>query len=173
MIDPKQHADHRGWIESILRYVPGFRGYLEAEYRRESDYLTRVYMLNRLAQCRNNINSYQELLVNSGNLDDLTQCERVISDLTTLGNKMAGDVQGYSGMFDFVQIKTAELDRLYDHDIALLTDVAAFEKATASMLNSREATANLATDLRKQVATIETKYAERSNILQGLHESAT
>ena len=37
MKDASEHAKDRNWIEDILRVVPGFRGYLEKEYRRESD----------------------------------------------------------------------------------------------------------------------------------------
>ena len=47
MIDPEHHAEGRNFVESILRHVPGFRGYLEKEYRRESDYLLRTAMASR------------------------------------------------------------------------------------------------------------------------------
>ena len=29
MVDPAQHADSRNLVESMLRNIPGFRGYLE------------------------------------------------------------------------------------------------------------------------------------------------
>ena len=39
MPEPRAHMEHRGFRESILRHIPGFRGYLEKEYRRDSDAL--------------------------------------------------------------------------------------------------------------------------------------
>ncbi len=42
MFEPERHAEKRNFVESILRHIPGFRGYLEKEYRRDSDYLARV-----------------------------------------------------------------------------------------------------------------------------------
>ena len=48
MPEPRQHAQSRGWIESILRRIPGFKGYLEKEYRRDSDALQRTWLADRL-----------------------------------------------------------------------------------------------------------------------------
>ena len=39
-------------MESILRKIPGFRGYLEKEYRRESDHLARTWLADRVGQCK-------------------------------------------------------------------------------------------------------------------------
>ena len=52
MIDPERHAENRGWIESKLRKIPGFRGYLEKEYRRESDYVVRAWMAELLQKSK-------------------------------------------------------------------------------------------------------------------------
>ena len=43
MTEPKDHVENRNLIESILRRIPGFRGYLEKECRRESDQLQRKW----------------------------------------------------------------------------------------------------------------------------------
>ena len=36
------------FVETILRYIPGFRGYLEKEYRRDADALQRQWLTDRL-----------------------------------------------------------------------------------------------------------------------------
>ena len=170
MVDPKKHADHRGWVESILLLVPGYRGYLEADYRRESDRLARQHLYNRLGACKQSIDNLQQELVISGNLNDITLFERAISALVALGNRIQGDVQGYSGFFDFVKIGTEELDRIYEHDIALLTDVEALVKFTSQLTSSTEEHGVLAAKVRAQIDAIANKYAERTKILQGLTE---
>src|SRR5688500_9611036 len=84
MVNPKKHADQRGWIESVLRYVPGFKGYLEKEYRRESDVLARTHLADRLQAGKRGINQYQRTLLESGRLDDLPALERMITAIDTL-----------------------------------------------------------------------------------------
>ena len=44
MPQPKDHTQKRGVIETIGRHIPGFRGYLEREYRRDSDKLQRDWL---------------------------------------------------------------------------------------------------------------------------------
>ena len=48
MPEPRQHTENRGWIESIGRRIPGFKGYLEKEYRRDADALQRTWLAERL-----------------------------------------------------------------------------------------------------------------------------
>ncbi len=52
MPEPRQHAQSRGWIESIGRRIPGFKGYLEKEYRRDSDALQRTWLADRLQRAK-------------------------------------------------------------------------------------------------------------------------
>jgi hypothetical protein len=168
MVDPRQHASEKGWLETILHYIPGFRGYLQAEDRRESDRLARVHLTNRLLVVKQHIEAWQEYLVNAGNLDDLTHCERIVTAIFTLGNRLSGDVQGYSGFFDFVQIDNEKLDRIYEHDLALVHDVDELVKATSARPGSTEPVASVAAALSARLATLQQKYQERENILTGL-----
>ena len=57
MPEPRDHTEDRNWIEAVLRYVPGFRGYLEKEYRRESDDLQRDWLADRLQRSKRAINA--------------------------------------------------------------------------------------------------------------------
>ena len=168
MVDPQQHAEHRGWMESILRHIPGFHGYLEAEYRRESDRLARSYLSNRIDAARQNVQAYQQYLVNAGNLADLTHCERVEAALIALGNQIRGDVQGYSGFFDFVTVNTTLLDRVYEHDMALLNDAEALVTATSKLTTTPGDAATLASQLKTQADALAQKFSQRRAMLEGL-----
>ena len=99
--DPSRHASNRNWFESILRYVPGFRGYLEKEYRRESDYLARTWMADRLQRSKVGLDDFMRALVDAANLDVLPPCERLRSKLDGLISRIRSAVRGYSGIFDF------------------------------------------------------------------------
>ena len=63
MDDPSRHADSRNLVESILRHIPGFKGYLEKEYRRDSDHLARTHLGDKLQKCKLKLDHYQRELV--------------------------------------------------------------------------------------------------------------
>jgi hypothetical protein len=168
MVDPSKHADRRGWIESVLHYVPGFKCYLEKEYRRESDALARTHLADRLQAGKRSINQYQRALLESGRLDDLPALERTITAIDTLINRLTGDVRGYSGFFDFVQIQEDELNRIYEHDLQLITDVEAFVKQAEALVPGRDEPRSVAVQLQKQLDALAEKYSLRTKILTGL-----
>jgi hypothetical protein len=167
-VDPSKHANQRGWIESILRYIPGFKGYLEKEYRRDSDALARDHLADRLQFAKRGINQYQRSLVDAGRLDDLPALERTIAAIDTLINRIKGDVRGYSGFFDFVQIQEDELDRVYQHDMQLITDVEAFVKQVDALAPGRDEPRTVAGQLQKQLDALAEKHSLRTKILTGL-----
>ncbi|MDP6469037.1 MAG: hypothetical protein QF918_14915 [Pirellulaceae bacterium] len=171
MVDPSQHADSRNLVESILRYIPGFKGYLEKEYRRDSDYLARTHLGDQLRKCKSQLDHYQRALVESAALDELPKCERLRTRVDTLESRIRGAVRGYSGFFDFVRVNEAVLDDVYDHDMALLTDVATLLDATGRL--STTDTANVTVDdLLQQVEDLHSKFDGRTALLEGLDEKS-
>ncbi len=171
MVDPSRHADSRNLLESILRYIPGFKGYLEKEYRRDSDYLARTYLGDQLRKCKAKLDNYQRDLVESANLDALPKCERLRTRIDTLESRFRGAVRGYSGFFDFVRVDEALLDEVYDHDMALLTDVASLLDSTGQL--STAETANVTVDdLLQQVEDLHSKFDGRSALLEGLDDKS-
>jgi hypothetical protein len=168
MVDPKKHANQRGWIESFLRYIPGFKGYLEKEYRRDSDHLARTHLAERLQATKRGVTQYQRSLLEAGRLDDLPALERVTSSIDTLINRMTGDVRGYSGFFDFVQIDEDVLERIYQNDMQLVTDVEALVKHTEALTPGRDEPASVAKQLQKQVDALGEKYSLRTKTLTGI-----
>lgn len=168
MIDPSKHAEHRGWIESVLNHVPGFKGYLDKELRRESDALVRTHLAERLQAGKRGINQYQRTLLEAGKIDDLPALERAISTTDTLINRITGDVRGYSGFFDFVKIDEAVLDRIYEHDLRLVTDVDVFVKQTEALMPERDEPRSVAAQLQTQLDAFSERYGMRTKILTGL-----
>ena len=170
MIDPMRHAQGRNFVESILRYIPGFRGYLEKDYRQEADHLVRTWMADRLQRCKRAWDEYILTLVNAGLLDRLPACERVTSRIDKLMLKIRGAVRGYSGFFDFVRVDTGLLDRVYEHDMLLLQDVEAVAASIEQLPGKPDTAAGTATDLLRQLDDLERKFAKRSEMLNGLGE---
>jgi hypothetical protein len=168
MVDPKKHANQRGWIESFLRYIPGFKGYLEKEYRRDSDHLARTHLADRLQATKRGVTQYQRSLLEAGRLDDLPALERVTSSIDTLINRMTSDVRGYSGFFDFVQIDEEVLEQIYQNDMQLVSDVEALVKHTEALVPGRDEPGSVARELQRQVDALAEKYSLRTKTLTGI-----
>lgn len=126
MPEPRQHTEHRNALESLLRHIPGFRGYLEKEYRRDSDALQRTWLSDRLQQAKRSLDTVSSQLADAGRLDLLTQYDRLRAKLDKLIARIRGAWQGYSGIFDLVRIDEARLDRVYEHDMSMMQLVEEF-----------------------------------------------
>jgi hypothetical protein len=168
MIDPKRHADSRNFIESILRHIPGFRGYLERDYRQESDHLTRTFMADRLQRCKRAWDEYVLTLVDAGLLDRLPACERVKTRIDTLMLKIRGAVRGYSGFFDYVRVDENVLDQVYENDMALVQEVEALAASIEQLPSKPDTAASTPADLLRQLDELDRKFAKRGELLKGL-----
>jgi len=150
MPDPREHAENRGWIETIGHYIPGFRGYLRKENRREADELQREWLADRLQRSKRGMDEFALALTESGRLDEITRVERLRSKLEKILARIRGAMQGYSGFFDLVDINQDVLDRVSLKNKA--------EQDAATLLNP----------LIEQIEEIEDSWDQREDILKGL-----
>ena len=171
MIDPKRHADNRGSIESMLRQIPGFRGYLEKDYRQESDHLVRRWMADRLQQSKRALDASMTALIDAGRIDQLTVWERVKNRLDALINRLRSAVRGYSGFFDFVQVDVDLLDRVYEHDLALVQSVEKLAGAVEQTSGSADVSDTITADWLRQIDEIDRQFSQRGEMLNGLSSS--
>ena len=165
---PLDHAQHRGWIESILRHIPGFKGYLEKEYRRDSDALLRSVLADDLQKCKPALDEYAKTLVAAAKLDGLAAIDALRPKLDKIIARIRGAMQGYSGMFDLVQIKVDLLQRVYENDLKI-TELCEGTATTAAKLktNLSDADAVLA-DLKTRLDGIDQAWDHRTEMLKGL-----
>jgi hypothetical protein len=168
VVDPSQHADSRGIVESILRKIPGFRGYLEKEYRRESDHLARTWLADQVDRCKTGLDRYQRALLDAGQIDNLDECERVRTRLDTLGSRIRGAVRGYSGIFDFVRVDEDLLDDVYDHDTSLIDHVTILADSIDALSPGADAPPKVLADLLGRVEELHREFDKRSELLEGL-----
>jgi hypothetical protein len=166
--NPASHAEDRNLLEKILRKIPGFKGYLEKEYRRESDYLARTWLADRLQASKRGLDDYVRNLVDAGELDSLTQCDRLRSKVDKLVLGLRGAVRGYSGFFDFVKVREEMLDEVYKLDISLTEEVDKLAADIEGLASKSGDCKTLVSDLSHRVDEIDRKYDERAKILQGL-----
>ena len=168
MPEPKEHIDDRNWIESVLRYIPGFRGYLEKEYRRESDDLQRDWLADRLQRSKRAIDDLGRTLADAAQIDVLPQVDRLRGRIDKLIGRIRGAMQGYSGFFDLVRVHEDLLDRVYEHDVNLMQQVETFAGDVEQLPDQQEQLATKLNELLDQASEIESLWDVREDMLKGL-----
>jgi hypothetical protein len=166
MTDPARHAQDRSWPESIARKIPGFRGYLEQEYRRESDHLLRQSLAEKLQGAKTQLDQLLRRLVDAVRLDDLPGYERVRGRLDGLINQLRSAERGYSAVFGFVRVREKELDQVYQVDMSLTDQVEAFVPRCTSPAPGQTASDHV-TELIEKIDSLEKQFAQRAQILKG------
>ncbi|MFT5524610.1 MAG: hypothetical protein ACI9HK_002567 [Pirellulaceae bacterium] len=167
-MDPSRHSDNRGTIESILRKIPGFKGYLEKEYRRESDQLARNYIADKLQSSKSDLDKIMRQELNNGQLNALPEGERLKAKIDKVSARIKGDVQGYSGFFDFVKVDESLLDDVYEQDIALAGEAESFVGAMNLMITKGGSATQVFSEMIDAIDALEKKYNKRGEILEGI-----
>jgi len=168
MVEPMDHTENRNFIEDILRHIPGFRGYLEKEYRRESDDLQRDLLADRLQRAKRAIDELTRPLADAGQIDLLPQVDRVRGRLDKLLGRIRGAMQGYSGFFDLVRVDEQLLDRVYRYDANLIEQVDALAGAVEQLPEQKDQLATAVPELLGRLDELEALWDTREDILKGL-----
>jgi predicted nucleic acid-binding Zn-ribbon protein len=167
MPEPKQHYQRRGVIETMLRHIPGFRGYLEKEYRRDSDRLQREWLADRLQKSKRKLDEVSRQLADQAHLDILPQCDRLRSRLDKFMNRIRGAMRGYSGFFDLVQVNKGMLDRVYEHDVKVMEQVESLAEAIEKLPAEPALLQQAIRDVTTQLSAAEEAWELRVDILKG------
>lgn len=126
MAEPRQYIQNRGALETLIRSIPGFHGYLEKEYRRDSDALQRAWLADQLQRSKRAIDALSLKFADAGKLALLPQCDRLRAKVDEMIARIRGAWEGYTGVFDLVKVDQTLLDRVYDHDVGLMHGVEDF-----------------------------------------------
>jgi hypothetical protein len=122
-----------GLLTSILNAIPGYGGYRDKQFRRDADRLLREHITAELSQQGRKFADLQRQLIEAGQLRLVDDLERVARRLQTLGDQVRTAARGYAGFFDAIKIRDEELDRLYEFDEALLSEIPHIGEALSSL----------------------------------------
>lgn len=106
------------FIQKIMSYVPGFKGYVERTQRRSADKLLRDQVSLRFKELAKRLSDMKKDLVDAGLFDLLEDADSIHLKLTTFSDRIKNASYGYSGFFDTVKINEQELEKLYAFDVA-------------------------------------------------------
>ncbi|MDV0444276.1 hypothetical protein [Methanorbis rubei] len=116
--------DDRGLLKKIQLGIPGFRGYRQKEDLRIADSLLRVQIADLL---KSNVLQPLELIrERAGNaleLDMMNDIATVVSAAKTAESRVRHAEQGYSGISPAYRVTDAELNTLYEFDLALVEGI--------------------------------------------------
>jgi len=107
-------------FKKILSMIPGFKGYMERQARRDSDKLLRETVAARFEQQWERISAIQRDFIASGDIQYLDDLEGAAIKLRTFADRVRRATRGYSGLFDAVKINEEELQQLYQYDSEML-----------------------------------------------------
>ena len=100
--------------------IPGFKGYVERQNRRDSDKLIRDTIYRRFREHESRISDLQVELINKGEIQYTADLEKAALRLRTFADRVRTAPRGYSSLFEAVKINEAELAKLYEYDSTLL-----------------------------------------------------
>jgi hypothetical protein len=154
------------WFEKVLHKIPGFKGYYEREFRRDADRLQREFVVKQLREAKNSLNLTIQAVSRQKNLELLTEYDLFAKHLDKAINEIHYADQGYSGFFDLIKIKEAELDSIYQLDGEIIELAGRFNDEFKK-LNAKPVEGTRLETLAEYLAQIDAMFAKRSALLKG------
>jgi hypothetical protein len=166
-MDIKDRArEQRNWLERILHKIPGFKGYYEREFRRDSDRVQRDYILKRMRKVKTGMNGVIQAASRQKDFDLLRDYDLFARALDkSIGAVRYAD-QGYSGFFDLVKVREAELDGVYELDARAVEAADLFADAFARLAAAPLDASGLE-PLRSGLGQIDALFEQRTALLKG------
>jgi hypothetical protein len=158
----------RGTLERLGGKLPGFRGYLVREKRRDADKLLRDAIAQRFEAQLRRLPDLQMQLVSAGRIEYVDDVERAVTRLNTFVDRVKTTPRGYAGFFDAVKINEDELEQLYQWDTQLLDEadqIALSVDALAAAIGGTGDTGAAVRDLVASSAAVNELYSKREQAL--------
>ena len=107
-------------FEKLASKIPGFKGYIERQNRRDSDKLLRDTIFSRFRELEAHVSALQTDFISQGEIAYVDDLERAAIKLRTFADRVRTAPRGYASLFEAVKINEEELAKLYEYDAALL-----------------------------------------------------
>ncbi len=107
-------------FKKLASKIPGFKGYIERQNRRDSDKLLRDTIYRRFRELEGRISDLQVEFINQGEIKYTDDLERAALRLRTFADRVRTAPRGYSSLFEAVKINEEELAQLYEFDATLM-----------------------------------------------------
>ena len=105
-------------FKKLASYIPGFKGYIERQTRRDADKVLRDTVARRFDEQWKRASQIQADMVSNGQIAYVDDMEKAAIKLRTFIDKISTAPRGSSGLFDAVKINENELEKIYQFDAA-------------------------------------------------------
>lgn len=158
-------------LSEIASFVPGFAGYKSTEDRRIADKQLRAVIGERLTTAKDRLDGIVDTLSRGGDLDGLALIDQSGRRMGRLIDRMRFADYGYAAVFDRVQIGDNELASIYQFDLAILSQLGAFDSAIDDVAAAGNDGAKLRSALAKLdalTADFDKRFEGRKHLFDGL-----
>ena len=111
------------FLHKIAGIIPGYKGYVDRERRRDADRLLRTELAHRYQAELTRLKRVQQDLLRTGDLNTIGELDGISGRLQRFIDRLQNATYGYTGLFDPIKVEAAELDQIYAFDMALTTGV--------------------------------------------------
>ena len=137
MVDLRERVkEDRGLLKKLELAIPGFRGYRKREDLRIADSLLRKQLADNLGDIKGKIELCRQDIAKNMEMELLNEIGELMNHITSTENRVRHAEQGYTGISMDYNIREDELNRMYEWDLNLISDI---EKLSNSV-NSLETT---------------------------------
>ena len=116
--------ERMNFLEELVKGLPGIRGYVDKELRRDADKRLRELIAGELEEQKQALFAVQQLLLEGKGLLWMDNVDSAVSKLQLLADRIRTASYGYAGLFDAVRIGENELNALNHFDQMLAERVA-------------------------------------------------
>lgn len=156
------------WIDKIAKLIPGYAGYKAKEQRRDTDRALRQVIVSRLDDRRMVVDRTIADCSRQMKFDALEPLEALRRRLQLLGDTIRYAPAGYSGFFDTMQVKEADLDLIYRHDLRVREEVEILGSLIAGLDASSPNLPQDANAAGQSAAKIEEMFRARDKVVTGI-----
>lgn len=156
--------ERMGAIERLLKGLPGIRGYVDKELRRDADKRLRELIAQQLEEQKQALFGVQQQLLEGKGLMWMDNIDSAVQKLQILIDRIKTASYGYAGLFDPVRIGEEALNALHRFDAALAERVVDVRMAVAELRSAVESSGDIGAAVRKMtdlVGELNTLYNKR------------
>jgi hypothetical protein len=159
--------ERMGAIERLLKGLPGIRGYVDKEMRRDADKRLRELIAQELEIQKQALLAVQRMLLEGKGLLWLDNIDQSVQKLQILIDRIKTASYGYAGLFDPVKIREEQLDALHRFDQALANRAVDVKMAIGSLQKAVSENGDIAAATRKLTDLL----ADLNNLYSKRHEA--
>ena len=158
--------ENMNWFERLLHKIPGFKGYYEKEFRRDADHLQREFIVQQLRKVKTGMNGVIQASSRQKDFELIREYDLFVRTLEKSIGAIRYADQGYSGFFDLVKIREAELDKVYERDALIIEAANSFSEEFTRLAAAPLESSGLI-PLRERLGQIDELFEQRTALLKG------